>query len=572
MVQYVKFSAGKMIMVGTLLDDIKSKIDIVDLISGYVQLKKSGQNWKGLCPFHPEKTPSFMVSQSKQTFHCFGCGTGGDIITFVGKYENLSFNESVKSLAKKAGITLTSVKTDKTALQKDEKVRNSLHDATDYFMKNLHGSGAAMEYLRRRGISPESLDLFKIGYAPSGWYNLLKHLRNAGYTDQIIREAGLAVQGNKGLYDMFRERIIFPIMSTGGNVLAFGGRALDDSMPKYINSPETAVFKKSDTLFGLYTAREEIRQRNSVIIVEGYMDVIICYQYGFKNVVAPLGTSLTSNHIQKIRTFAKKAVLVFDGDAAGKAAAKRALPLICQNNYQASVLLLPDNEDPDSFLRKYGEAAFRKSIEKSKTMIDFLFCVSSGEKIDTVRETLSLIAAVRDPLIAGEMLVELSDRTRIDEMTLREEFRKIRNKAAENSQVAGGKGFPVKNREEYLLLSAVIAFPEKCSYVLSRLDIGTMKDKTVLSLFKKLESLEDKKDMAGMLAGADEDERRIITGLSVDPGFDPDHVDRNIEDCFRRIEERMLDEGIRLAETAGDLSLVNALMMKKKKNMKEAEL
>jgi DNA primase len=560
-------------MTGTLLDDIKSKIDIVDLISGYVQLKKSGQNWKGLCPFHSEKTPSFMVSQSKQIFHCFGCGAGGDIIAFVGKYENLSFNESVKMLATKAGVSVTHImKTDQKALQKDEKIRSALLTASLYFVKQLHGSVAATEYVRNRGISEESLDIFKIGYAPSGWHNLLKYLRNTGYTDQVIREAGLAVQGERGLYDMFRARVIFPIMSAGGNVLAFGGRALDDSMPKYINSPETAVFKKSDTLFGLYTAKEEIRKRSSVIIVEGYMDAIICHQYGFKNVVAPLGTSLTSGHIQKLRSLANKAVLVFDGDAAGKAAAKRALLLFCQNNYEASVLLLPEKDDPDSFLRKHGEMAFSKALEVSKTMIDFLFSVSIGEKIDTVREALSLIAAVGDPLIAGGMLIELSDRTRINEMTIREEFRKIKNKKAANSPDAGLTGPPLKNGEEYLLLSAVIAFPEKFSYVISRLDPSEIKDKTVSALLKKLESLEDKKDLAVMLAHADEDERRIITKLSVDPGFDLDHVDRNIEDCFRRIEQRNLDEGIRLAETAGDLSLVNALVLKKKKNMKETGL
>jgi DNA primase len=559
-------------MSGTLLDDIKSKIDIIDFISGYVQLKKSGQNWKGLCPFHSEKTPSFMVSQSKQIFHCFGCGAGGDVLAFVVRYENLSFNESVKLLAIKVGIDLKPSKIDKKALQKEEKIRSALLDAGNYFMKQLHGSAAAMGYLRDRGVSRESLDIFKIGYAPSGWHNLLKHLRNAGYTDQIIKEAGLAVQGDKGLYDMFRERIIFPIMSAGGNVLAFGGRALDDSKPKYINSPETAVFKKSDTLFGLSAAKEEVRRLNSVIIVEGYMDVIICHQCGFRNVVAPLGTALTPGHIHRLRTLAGKATLVFDGDAAGKAAAKRALSLICQNNYRASVLLLPEREDPDSFLRTYGETAFRKSMEESKTMIDFLLNVSSGEPIDTLREALSLIAAAADPLVAEGMLIELSDRTRMNEMTLREELRKIKNKTATNSRSMSGTDLPAKNREEYLLLSAVIAFPEKCPYVLSRLNIEGLRDNTVSSLFKKLASLEDRKDPAGILADADEEERTVITKLSVDPGFDLDHVDRNIEDCFKRIEKRSLDEKIRHAETAGDLTLVHSLLLEKKKIMKETGL
>lgn len=548
-----------------LLEDIKSKIDIVDFISGHIQLKKTGQNWKGLCPFHSEKTPSFTVNQSKQIFHCFGCGVGGDVISFVSKYENLSFNEAVNLLAKKAGIPLTMGRIDKNALQKNEQIRNALAEAVNYFTERLRKSVPAGEYIKNRGIKKEYCELFKIGYAPSGWHNLLKHLRDSGYSDAIIKDAGLAVSGNKGPYDMFRERIIFPITSINGNVVAFGGRSLDNSTPKYINSPETVIFKKSDTLFGLYTAKEEIIRKDRVIIVEGYMDVIICYQYGFKNVVAPLGTALTSGHLHKLRTLTNKAVLVFDGDAAGVAAARRSLSVICQNAFKAKVLLLPDNEDPDSFLRKHGDPAFGELMENARSMIDFILSVSRGEQTDVVREALTMIAGVKDVLAEGEMIKELSDKTRIPEIEIRQEYKNIKNKTVLQKSGSANKGLSGRNNEEYLLLSAVIAFPEKSGYVLSMIDPGDIKDKTVASLLNRIADMGDRKDLSVILDKADDQEKIMFTKLSVDPGFDLEHVDRNIEDCLRRIEKKKLDERLRLAEGSGDLKLIHTLLLEKKK-------
>ncbi len=553
-----------------VLEDVKSRIDIVDFVSDYVQLKKSGQNWKGLCPFHSEKTPSFMVNRSKQIFHCFGCGAGGDVISFVAKYENLSFGESLRLLAKKAGVSLPERRGDAGAQQKEEKIRNALSESALFYMKKLKESSVAQDYVKGRGISGESAVIFKLGYAPAGWSNLLRHLKNAGYSDQTVKDAGLAVQGEKGLYDMFRERVIFPITSAGGSVVAFGGRSLGDARPKYINSPETPVFRKSETLFGLSLAKEAIRREKSIIIVEGYMDVIICHQYGFRNAVAPLGTSLTAGHIQKLRTIENSAVLVFDGDAAGRAAAKRALSLICQNNYSAKVLLLPDGEDPDSYLRKHGPDSFGALLGGAVTMIDFLLGQSGGEKRDAVREALALIAQVSDPIASEEMLVELADRTRMSEMTLRAEFRKMKNRGAVNSPGVGDRSAPgdvgpavaasSRNSEEYLLLlSSVISFPEKAGAVLSRLDIDDVKDQAVAAIFRKLAEQGAGADPSLILRDAGDDERKLVTRLSVEPGFDRDNVDRNIEGCLRKIEIRKLEEKLFLADKAGDLKSVVAL-------------
>ena len=537
----------------------------MDFISSYVQLKKSGQNWKGVCPFHAEKTPSFMVSRAKQIFHCFGCGAGGDVISFVMRHENLAFNEALELLGKKAGVAMPAGGADKRSIQKYEKIRELLLEASNYYTEKLKESKPAMAYLARRGITGESVALFRLGYAPEGWHNLIGHLRRIGCADTVIKDAGLAVQGNKGYYDMFRNRIIFPIMSMSGGVIAFGGRAMDDSSPKYINSPETAVFKKSDTLFGLCHAKEAVRKENSVIIVEGYMDVIVCHQYGFQNAVAPLGTALTPAHIQKLRTMAGSAVLVFDGDAAGRAAAKRALSLICQSNYSAKVLVLPDKEDPDSYLRRHGSGPFRELLETAKTPVDFLFEVASGSKVDTVRETLALISGITDVLAADAMLVELSQKGGIHETAIRAEFAKIRNSAAHGGSPAGDVQLPAAYNEEYLLLSAVIAFPEKMDSVLSRIDLNDLRDKSVVSLFKKLASLRKTAEAGRVLDVADAEEAKILTRLSVAPGFDPEQVDQNIEDCLRRMEKRKLDEKLRSAQTSGDLKLINSLLLEKKR-------
>ncbi len=555
----------------TLLEDIKSRLDIVDLISGYVQLKKSGQNWKGLCPFHSEKTPSFMVSQPKQIFHCFGCGAGGDVFAFVAAYENLSFPEAVSLLAKKAGIALPLPGSNEKSFRKEEKIRNAMREAAAFFAGQLRNSRMTLDYLRQRGIAPESSESFMLGYAPPGWDSLLKYLRKKGFDDEVIRDAGLAVTGNRGLYDMFRQRLIFPIMSMSGGVVAFGGRALGDINPKYINSPETAVFKKSDALYGLSSAKDEIRGQNRAMIVEGYLDVIICHQYGFRNAVAPLGTSLTTGQIKKLRNLTNKAVLVFDGDAAGVAAAKRSLPVILRHDFTTRVLVLPASEDPDSYIRKYGGQAFQGLIENAKTVVDFMLGLSRNGGTEAVREVLILISEVKDLLLADEMLIELADGTRINEGTLREEFRSIRTKSPDSGEGPGGDPGSLKN-EEYLLLSAVIAFPEKFEYVFSELDIGELRDGTVRSLFGKIASLSAGGNVSGILKSADEGERRILTKLSVDPGFDLEHVDENITDCIRMIRKRKLDEKIRSAELSGNLRLLNDLIGEKKKFMRKAEL
>jgi len=472
-----------------LLEEIKSKIDIVEFISDYVHLKKSGQNYKGLCPFHSEKTPSFMVSQAKQIFHCFGCGVGGDVVSFFMKHEHLTFPEATRYMAKKAGITITELRVDKEISEKRERILQINEEAVKFFMKDLNNSPKALAYLKGREINAESLEKFCLGHASDERDSLFRHMKKVGYPDSALKEAGLIVIDGTGYRDAFRRRIIFPIFNLKDDVIAFGGRVMDDSLPKYINSPETEVFKKGETLFAINLAKDEIRKKDYAIIVEGYLDAILCHQYGFRNTVAPLGTALTSRHLQKLKLLTKKVVLVFDSDQAGIAAARRSLAILCENDFKAKVLLLPEGEDPDSFLRKNGSRAFKQLFSHAMSMTEFLMNTSQGDKIDIVKESLSNIALMKDMIIADELLGELADRSRIHESVLRSELEKIRKKSVLHGAEGLKTGKKVANREEYLLLSAVLAFPEKAGSVLSKLNLDDLSDKTIRSVFYKIKML-----------------------------------------------------------------------------------
>lgn len=565
----------------SLLEEIRSKVDIVEFISDYVPLKRAGQNYKAHCPFHSEKTPSFMVSPSKQIFHCFGCGVGGDVVTFLMKHENLSFNEAIKHIAKRAGIKITALnqvqgRFNKDASERREQMLQIHKEAVRFFIEKFRGSESAQAYLKKRGIDKVSIDSFRIGYAPAEWDSLFRYLSKKGYSDSLIKDTGLVVfstsGGGKGYRDMFRARIIFPIFNQRNDVIAFGGRAIDDSQPKYLNSPETEIFKKGETLFALNLAKDDIRKKGYVIIVEGYLDTIVCHQYGFRNTVAPLGTALTSKHLQRLKSLSEKVVLVFDSDEAGISAARRSLVTLCECDFRPRVLLLPEGEDPDSFLRKNGSQSFESMLSGAMSMVEFLLNTSKGDRIESVRESLAMIAVMKDLIIADEMLRELAERSKVNESALRGELKKIKRIAVSSRVEKTGTVRAAENREECLLLSAVIAFPEKAGYVLSRLNIGDLKDGTVRSLFRKIEALADNLNMESLINDADDAEKALITRLSLEPGFDLEHVDRNIADCLQSLLQKKFEERRRMAEESGDLALLNSFLKEKRKLIKGTSL
>jgi DNA primase len=551
-----------------LLEEIKSKTDIVDFISEFIQLKKAGQNYRGLCPFHAEKTPSFMVSQSKQIFHCFGCGTGGDVVTFLMKHDKLSFADAIRHMAKRAGIELREFRGNRPIDEKRERLLRINKEAAEFFAHQLRGSDTAKGYLKKRGIDTTSVEKFRIGYARTEWNSIYSFLKKKGFSDAIIMDSGLAKPEDRGYRDVFRGRIIFPIFNLQNEVIAFGGRSLDASLPKYLNTHETEIFKKGETLFALNIAKEELRKKEYALIVEGYLDAIVCHQYGFGNTVAPLGTALTSKQLQKLKILTEQIVLVFDSDDAGIAAARRSLALMCESGYRSRVLLLPPGEDPDSFLRKHGSQSFQKLLTETYSMIAFLLKTTKTDKINTVREALGMISSIDDLIMAEDLLMELSEKAHLNESVLRNELKKLKSRPGNKSTGSSVPEPQTTNREEHLLLSAVISHPEKAFQVLSRLDTGSLKEKAVKSLFLKIHACTGHIDMAALLENADDSERALITSLSVEPGFDPEYVDRNIEDCLLVLTQKQLEEKRKLADESGDITLLNQLLKEKRKLLK----
>ena len=359
-----------------VIKDITDRVDIEDIVGSYVSLKRAGRYYKGLCPFHPEKTPSFTVTPDKGMYFCFSCKKGGNVFTFLMEMEHMTFPEAVEYLAAKAGIDIEHLKTQENS--ETESIRKKLVDLYEkvsgsfhYIFKKSSQGNIALSYLKERGITDESIEKFRIGFAPSDRYWLYRFLKNKSYSPEFLGESGLFSKNYREMC-LFSSRIIFPIFSKHNNVIAFGGRALGDNMPKYLNSPESVIFKKSSELYGLNLAMKEIRKKDFVYIVEGYMDVIAMNQGGVENVVAPLGTSLTENHVSVIRKNCSRAVLLFDGDEAGLKATEKGAFICEKGKLSCDVIILPKNTDPADILKKDGAEALKKYLKYPINCFEFL--------------------------------------------------------------------------------------------------------------------------------------------------------------------------------------------------------
>lgn len=365
------------------IDDLLERTDIVDVIDSRINLKKTGRNYSALCPFHNEKTPSFSVNPDKQFYYCFGCGAGGNAVSFLMEYERFDFPQAVESLAQIAGVEVPRDEQDKASSERTNNNRELYHlleKASDYYQQQLRQhekSSTAIEYLKARGLSGTIAKQFGIGYAPPGWSNLLDALPASAKEINLLIDGGMLInKDDGGRYDRFRDRIMFPIRDTRGRVIGFGGRVLGDEKPKYLNSPETPVFHKGKELYGLYEARKHNRQLDKILIVEGYMDVIALAQFDIHYAVATLGTATTTEHIEKIFRQCNEVVFCFDGDRAGRAAADKALDTVLptmQDGRQARFLFLPDGEDPDTLVRKETKPGFELRLSKAETLSDYLF-------------------------------------------------------------------------------------------------------------------------------------------------------------------------------------------------------
>jgi DNA primase len=430
------------------IQEIRERIDIVDVVSSYLPLKRSGANHLGLCPFHGEKTPSFNVNAPRQIFHCFGCGVGGNVFSFLMRMEGLSFPEAVRRLGERVGVEVEeealSPAEEKSREEAERLVRIN-EVAGEYYHRILleEAEGApGRRYLRERGYDGDTARQFRLGYAPERWDALAKHLETKGFDPALVREKlGLIRAGRDGRsdYDLFRRRLLFPILDARGQVVAFGGRVLDGSLPKYINSPESPVYHKGRILYGLYEAKEGMRQTGEGIVVEGYFDQMALRRAGFGNVVATCGTALTEDHARLLKRYAKRLLLLFDQDSAGQKATFRAMEALLAEGLAVAVVTLEAGEDPDSYLLKRGSEAFRERLQAARPVIEVFMetvLTSHGDGVEgrarAVEEIMGRLALLPSDIERSLYLKALAERTGIEEELLR---RKAQRPAAASRQV-----------------------------------------------------------------------------------------------------------------------------------------
>jgi DNA primase len=423
-------------------DDVKNQADIVRIISDYVTLKKRGANHMACCPFHSEKTPSFNVHQTKGIYKCFGCGAGGSVFDFIMRIEGCTFPESVRIIAEKSGIPIPAAEEseDYKKLAQTREVILKLNEWAAAFFEsqlNLGTEGErAREYIKARGITEDTQKLFRVGYAPDRWDGLVNHLKEMGATTDEIDSSGLAVVKEQGgFYDRFRGRVIFPIADSQNRVIAFGGRVMGEGEPKYLNSPETAVYTKGRNLFGLAHSKNQIRNLGFAILVEGYLDCIIPFQEGVHNVVASLGTALTDSQVRLLRRYMDQPQIVvnFDPDSAGKAATMRSIEMLLSEGFKVNILHMPTNEDPDEYVRAHGGESFLKLLKTTQPYIEYIIDTVTGDydisrpsgKVEAINSILPHLARMRDKVARADYADQIADRLKVDSRVIRDELKRV---------------------------------------------------------------------------------------------------------------------------------------------------
>ena len=449
---------------GSFADRVKQQADIVRVIGEYVQLKKAGQNFRGLCPFHSEKSPSFNVHPTKQIYHCFGCGVGGDVFKFVMEMEKCSFPESIRVVAEKCGIAVPQPRERSPEERKENQQRAALVEmhrvAQTFFTKQLEGTAegkVARAYLEDRGLEKTAIDQFGIGYAPSGGDLLLRSLKQK-YPEMLLVESGLVSRDQSGrLFDRFRRRITFPIANESGKIVAFGCRALGDDMPKYLNSPETPIYSKSNVLYHLDRAKEALRRSDFAVLVEGYMDAIAVARAGISNVVASCGTSLAEPQIKLLARFTRRVIVNYDPDTAGQTATERSISLLLEQDFEVRVLALPGKADPDKFIREQGADAYIKVLKEAPPYVDYLIArarrmdLTTGEgKRSAVNFLLPYVQKIPNRLLRSEWATRISQQLRLDEPVLRAALSKAaaerRSEVKIQPELIGRAAKPVERR------------------------------------------------------------------------------------------------------------------------------
>jgi len=457
----------------SVVEEVKQKTDIVEVIGQYTALTKSGKTFRGLCPFHSEKHGSFFVYPDQQSWHCFGaCGTGGDVFSFIMKKDGVAFGEALRLLAEKSGVVIPQYAASEKTREKHDRLYQANQAATEYYHQLLLNSPEAQrvrDYLAQRGLNAQSVEDFKLGYSPNAWDSLQKHLLERGFTLEELLEVGLVVEGeNKMKHDRFRHRLMFPITDIRGRVIGFGGRALDESQqPKYLNSPQTPLFDKSSNLYGLHPARDAMRSAEQAVIVEGYMDVILPHQYGFKNVIASMGTAIGENHTAILKKLTKNLVLALDPDSAGEAATLRSVGLENSLGAEIQVAILPEGKDPDEIVVE-NPGEWQKLIEGAIPILDYTFERSTAGldlktakgKTDAVEKLMPIVGQIKDVVRQTFYLDKLAGL--VGQSPKKLEVLLLKNKGTQRAKTStqeAGKSSVSSPVEEYCL-TVILKHPE----------------------------------------------------------------------------------------------------------------
>jgi DNA primase len=575
---------------GSFADRVKQQADIVRVVGEYVQLKKAGQNFRGLCPFHSEKTPSFNVHPTRQIYHCFGCGKGGDVFSFVMEMEKCEFPEAIRLVAEKCGISIPRPKERSPEERRENQQRAVLvemhREAQIFFVKQLQGTlegKAARAYLEDRGMDKTTMDRFGVGYAPSGGDMLLRHF-NSKYPDKVLAESGLISRGENGrMFDRFRRRITFPISNEAGKIVAFGCRALGDDMPKYLNSPETPIYSKSNVLYHLDRAKEALRRSDFAVLVEGYMDAIAVARAGISNVVASCGTSLAEPQIKLLGRFTHRVIMNYDPDTAGQTATERSISLLLEQDFEVRVLALPGKADPDKFIREQGADAYIKLLKEAPPYVDYLIArarqmdLSTGEgKLRAVNFLLPYVQKIPNRILRSEWATRIAQQLRLEEPVLRAALSKAaserRSEVKTQPQLIGRAAKPFERRLIRMLAEAEGFRRELAQRIQQdQLYHGLETEKVFAALvLANLSSQADTIQAAEIAAALEDRDRRLLYEILFEESSELtwEEAESCLEALHRRRAEHELADVQRSIEANPALPELRNLLVRKQELMK----
>ena len=548
-----------------IIDEIRDRTDIVTVISDHVVLKKVGKNFKGLCPFHSEKTPSFSVSPDKRIYHCFGCGVGGNVFKFLMEIQSISFPEVLKVLAERAGIPLPRNSSDHSTdpgHKERESLRKLNEAATRYFqslLKNPEGGLSARNYLTSRHFDAETLERYRVGWAAPTWKGLLTHVQQkSSVTQEQLLKSGLIIkkEDSSTVYDRFRGRVIFPIKDLHSNIIGFGGRSInEEDQPKYLNSPETLLYQKSETLFGMDQAKQAIRKENQVILVEGYFDQMRAVQHGVEYVVATCGTALTAKQASMLRNHAETAILIFDSDSAGRSAAEKGFDILLEHGMNVKIVVLPDGQDPDSFIQEQGAESFLEKIRNAKpfmeSYIDALVRESPGQtpadKVKMANQILPLLTKIKNTVERSAWLEKFTSKTNIDDRTFLKELNKALTQNQPRMAETKSELAPLLNLEKHLV-HLILSDKETAQMVLLEVDPEDFSDPILKNIAQTCkQKIDNDEDLRiDQLLGQTEDPetRNVLSRLGLE-SVEFESPERTMKDCIRKFKNIHLKSKIK---------------------------